>query len=106
MSKLPFELGIGPICSWQLQNLKTSEDTSGHDMSPLKLESTSSKTWIFYQELICTNPPLYAIKEIQFNASEDQIALIGQNGIAVMTLPRRWGSSGLYEDGKQKILCK
>jgi len=35
ISKIPFELGIGPICSWQLQNLKTSDNTFGHDIMPL-----------------------------------------------------------------------
>jgi len=33
---LPFELGIGPIVHGRLQNLNTSEDTFGHDITPLR----------------------------------------------------------------------
>jgi len=38
ISKLSFELGIGPISSsvlgFRLQNLKTGEDTVGHGITP------------------------------------------------------------------------
>jgi len=35
ISKLAFELGIGPFVHGRLQNLKTSEDTFGHGLTPL-----------------------------------------------------------------------
>ena len=35
ISKLPLELGLGPFVHSRLQNLKTSEDTLGHDITLL-----------------------------------------------------------------------
>lgn len=34
------------------------------------------------------------------------MAVVGQRGVSVMELPRRWGAKGQFQNGKENIMCK
>ena len=40
ISRLPFELVMGPFVAGRLQNMKTSEHTFGHDITPLMFHTS------------------------------------------------------------------
>ena len=48
---------LGPFVHGRLQNLKTSEDTFGHDITPLRILVTESSDWLLARTL-----PLLRIK--------------------------------------------
>ncbi|KAF6017990.1 NUP88 [Bugula neritina] len=58
------------------------------------------------QTLLCSNPPLFPVKSVILNSVEEHVALVGDKGVAVMQMPSKYGSDQLFENGKEKILCK
>lgn len=57
------------------------------------------------QKLRPTDPPIFEIKNLLINETGTQLALWGNMGIVLMELPKRWGKEGLFQGGKEEILC-
>ncbi|KOC65343.1 Nuclear pore complex protein Nup88 [Habropoda laboriosa] len=58
-----------------------------------------------YQKLRPIDPPIFEIKNILINETGTQLALWGNVGLVFMELPKRWGKDGLFQGGKEEILC-
>ncbi|XP_033329725.1 nuclear pore complex protein Nup88 [Megalopta genalis] len=58
-----------------------------------------------YQKLRPTDPPIYEVKNLVINETGTQLALWGDMGISLMELPKRWGKDGMFQGGKEEILC-
>ncbi|XP_031828609.1 nuclear pore complex protein Nup88 [Nomia melanderi] len=58
-----------------------------------------------YQKLRPTDPPIFEVKNLLINETGTQLVLWGNMGIVLMELPKRWGKEGLFQDGKEEILC-
>ncbi|XKL65003.1 hypothetical protein PGB90_005089 [Kerria lacca] len=58
------------------------------------------------QILRLTNPPIFEVNRLLINKSNTYCAIIGSKGVAVIRIPRRWGSEGIFEGGKLDIACK
>ena len=58
-----------------------------------------------YQKLRPTDPPIFEIKNLLINETGTQLALWGNMGLVLMELPKRWGKDGMFQGGKEEILC-
>ncbi|CAK9821429.1 Nuclear pore complex protein Nup88 [Anthophora retusa] len=58
-----------------------------------------------YQKLRPVDPPIFEVKNILINETGTQLALWGNVGLVFMKLPKRWGKDGLFQGGKEEILC-
>lgn len=61
---------------------------------------------VFYQTLLCINPPLFEVSQVLLSPTQSHVALLGQRGITVLELPQRWGKRSEFEGGRIQINCK
>ena len=59
----------------------------------------------FFQKLRPTDIPIFEIKNLLINETGTQLALWGNLGLVLMELPKRWGKDGMFQGGKEEILC-
>ncbi|KAK1117801.1 hypothetical protein K0M31_015736 [Melipona bicolor] len=52
-----------------------------------------------------TDIPIFEIKNLLINETGTQLALWGNLGLVLMELPKRWGKDGMFQGGKEEILC-
>ncbi|XP_077995734.1 nucleoporin 88-like isoform X1 [Glandiceps talaboti] len=70
------------------------------------LDSDDSQRNHVYQTLFSTNPPRFQVNRIKINLTGSHVALIGNHGVSVLELPRRWGKYADFEGGKPRITCR
>lgn len=59
-----------------------------------------------YQKLHFLTPPAFAVERIMASAYSSYICVWGGRGVTIAELPARWGRGGLFDSGKQTVLCK
>lgn len=58
-----------------------------------------------FQTLIASTPIDFVVNKLTISHEGQFLALSGNHGVAILELPCRYGPSGLYKEGKPKILC-
>ncbi|XP_037931676.1 nuclear pore complex protein Nup88-like [Teleopsis dalmanni] len=58
-----------------------------------------------YQTLVPSIPQDFKVERLHISRSGISMALAGPKGVAIMELPLRYGKSGQYMNGKEKITC-
>ncbi|KAG8451947.1 hypothetical protein GDO86_003947 [Hymenochirus boettgeri] len=58
------------------------------------------------QKLLCTNPPLFQVTEVLLSPAQHHVALVGQKGLMVMEVPKRWGKNSEFEGGEKTVNCR
>ena len=58
------------------------------------------------QTLTCTSAPLTPVCRLVPNDAGSHIALVGEQAVAVMTLPRSRGEHGEFGGGKKTVSCR
>ncbi|KAG7303657.1 hypothetical protein JYU34_012207 [Plutella xylostella] len=59
-----------------------------------------------YQKLHLLSPPSFAVERLLCGACGTRLCLWGRRGAVVAELPSRWGRAGLFDGGKETVLCK
>ncbi|XP_030078418.1 nuclear pore complex protein Nup88 [Microcaecilia unicolor] len=59
-----------------------------------------------YQTLLCINPPLFEVCQVLLSPTQHHVALIGNKGLMVLELPKRWGKNSEFEGGEKIINCR
>jgi len=59
-----------------------------------------------FQTLIPSLSPVFKINRLKISHNGQYAAIFGQNGLAVIEMPRKWGSDGEYEGGKSTVHCR
>jgi nuclear pore complex protein Nup88 len=59
-----------------------------------------------FQKLIPSAIPNFTIAKISISHGGSFCFVSGSQGISVIEMPTRWGSDGIYQDGKAQITCK
>jgi nuclear pore complex protein Nup88 len=61
---------------------------------------------IKYQTLTPTAVPNFTVDKVLVSNGAQFVALSGKRGVAMLELPRRWGTHGQFQDGKENIICQ
>ncbi|XP_070498591.1 nuclear pore complex protein Nup88 [Chironomus tepperi] len=61
---------------------------------------------IKHQVLIPSSVPNFTVSKISVSFGGSSISISGKHGLSILELPHRFGSDGIYQDGKQQITCK
>ncbi|RXG57327.1 Nuclear pore complex protein Nup88 [Armadillidium vulgare] len=86
------------ILVWCQENSTIAAQLLQHE----HLEAESSKL----QTLILSKPPFWEVKCIIANKSGTGVLLVGNEGVAVVELPKRWGNPNMVEYvGEQFLMC-
>uniref|UniRef100_A0A8W7PL45 Uncharacterized protein n=1 Tax=Anopheles coluzzii TaxID=1518534 RepID=A0A8W7PL45_ANOCL len=56
--------------------------------------------------LIPSAPQNFTVEKILPSTDGTFLALAGPKGVSIIELPRRWGPSGQYQNGKECIICR
>ncbi|KAJ8713149.1 hypothetical protein PYW08_008453 [Mythimna loreyi] len=59
-----------------------------------------------YQKLLFLIPPSFHVERIMTSGCGSRICVWGSRGVTIAELPARWGRSGLFDSGKDTVLCK
>uniref|UniRef100_A0A1S4GB46 Uncharacterized protein n=1 Tax=Anopheles gambiae TaxID=7165 RepID=A0A1S4GB46_ANOGA len=59
-----------------------------------------------HQTLIPSAPQNFTVEKILPSTDGTFLALAGPKGVSIIELPRRWGPSGQYQNGKECIICR
>ncbi|KAJ8711495.1 hypothetical protein PYW07_008737 [Mythimna separata] len=59
-----------------------------------------------YQKLLFLIPPAFHVERIMTSGCGSRICVWGSRGVTIAELPARWGRSGLFDSGKDAVLCK
>ncbi|XP_053680044.1 nuclear pore complex protein Nup88 [Anopheles nili] len=59
-----------------------------------------------HQTLIPSAPQNFTVEKILPSSDGTFLALAGPKGVSIIELPRRWGPSGQYQNGKECIICR
>ncbi|KAB7495709.1 Nuclear pore complex protein Nup88 [Armadillidium nasatum] len=86
------------ILVWCQENSTIAAQLLQHE----HLEAESSKI----QTLILSKPPFWEVKCIIANKSGTGVLLVGNEGVAVVELPKRWGNPNMFEGGKESLSCR
>eukprot|EP00795_Rhopilema_esculentum_P015551 gene15551-6816_t len=70
------------------------------------LASKCQNTRPVYQKIGCSHPVVFHVIAMKMSLSSHFLAIIGYNGVAVMEMPRQWGTNSLYVGGKANIICR
>uniref|UniRef100_A0A182XP31 Uncharacterized protein n=1 Tax=Anopheles quadriannulatus TaxID=34691 RepID=A0A182XP31_ANOQN len=65
-----------------------------------------SKTPEGDETLIPSAPQNFTVEKILPSTDGTFLALAGPKGVSIIELPRRWGPSGQYQNGKECIICR
>lgn len=57
------------------------------------------------QILLLTSRPYFSVKEIRLSPVRDLLALIGDNGVTIVEMPRKWGRR-YKSDSENQLYCK
>ncbi|KAM8976346.1 nuclear pore complex protein Nup88 [Pelodytes ibericus] len=74
----------------------------------VRLRSLSSETSNSRgeQKLLCINPPLFDVTQVLLSPTQHHIALIGNRGLMVLEVPKRWGKNSEFEGGEKTVNCR
>lgn len=50
--------------------------------------------------------PNFTVSKVAVSHGGNFVGISGQHGVSVMEMPMRWGSDGVYQDGKLRITCQ
>ncbi|XP_067015335.2 nuclear pore complex protein Nup88 [Anabrus simplex] len=76
------------------------------DQNILTLNLKNVKENPNHQTLLPTDPPCFSVETLLVNETASQVALAGPQGVAVLSLPKRWGKAGAFHGGKEVISCR
>lgn len=66
-----------------------------------------SRFFVPLQTLVPSSSAIdFTVERITASPEGSYLALSGSRGVAVLELPGRWGPSGQYKEGKERILCR
>lgn len=63
-------------------------------------------TSLLLQSLIPSSSPNFTITKVSISNSGTFAAVSGRQGVLLIELPLRWGTDGIYQDAKPKIICQ
>ncbi|XP_053563489.1 nuclear pore complex protein Nup88 [Bombina bombina] len=74
----------------------------------LRLRDLGNETQISggEQKLMCINPPLFDVTQVLLSPTKHHIALIGNKGLMVLEVPKRWGKNSEFEGGEKTVNCR
>ncbi|XP_056412351.1 nuclear pore complex protein Nup88 isoform X2 [Hyla sarda] len=79
------------------------EDCAFHT---IRLRSLNAGSPGCEQKLLCINAPLFDVTEVLLNPTQEHIALIGNKGLMVLDVPKRWGKNSEFEGGEKTVNCR
>lgn len=59
-----------------------------------------------FQILVPSSTQNFSVTKVTVSFGGSFAAISGPQGLSILELPTRWGSDGLYHDGKPRITCK
>ncbi|CAG9103973.1 unnamed protein product [Plutella xylostella] len=65
-----------------------------------------STGFLIQAKLHLLSPPSFAVERLLCGACGTRLCLWGRRGAVVAELPSRWGRAGLFDGGKETVLCK
>ncbi|CAG9806139.1 unnamed protein product [Chironomus riparius] len=68
--------------------------------------SSNTKKEIKHQLLIPSSIPNFSVSKIAVSFGGSYVSISGKHGLSILELPHRFGTEGIYQDGKQQITCK
>lgn len=106
---------ILPVERENTQNLLDCKDDilfvwNSKDCSLLSLNWRAAKVkgldTIKYQTLTPAAVQNFTVNKVLVSNGAQFVAISGKRGVSLLELPRRWGTHGQFQDGKENIICQ